>query len=164
MKFSLLGGLNGQWVHIVNGACVSELSDCINDAKSKEVVCTSEYYQQALTTIKALSSKGADISSIIRVKPCGNSNNVLVESVDWTMSAESMTVDKGDRIQRTRESRSSRLLTSPESKASKKIVSSASLFIPKPILTAISTESLDLVGEFRQVTTMFLSLDSYSAV
>ena len=163
MKFSLLGGLNGQWVHIVNGACVSELSDCINDAKSKEVVCTSEYYQQALTTIKAL-SKSADTSSIIKVKPCGNSNNVLVESVDWTISAESMIVDRGDRNQRTRESRSSRLLTSPEARASKKIVSSASLFIPKPILTAISTESLDLVGEFRQVTTMFLSLDSYSAV
>ena len=163
MNFSLLGGLHGQWVHLVNGACVSELSDCINDAKSKEVVCTSEYYQQALTTIKAL-SKGADTSSIIKVRPCGNSNNVLVELVDWYVSTEITAVDKTEKTQRTRESRSSRLLTSPDTRASKKIVSSASLFIPKPIMTAISTESLDLVGEFRQVTTMFLSLDSYSAV
>ena len=163
MNFSLLGGLHGQWVHLVNGACVSELSDCINDAKSKEVVCTSEYYQQALTTIKAL-SKGADTSSIIKVRPCGNSNNVLVELVEWYVSTEITTVEKTEKTQRTRESRSSRLLTSPDTRASKKIVSSASLFIPKPIMTAISTESLDLVGEFRQVTTMFLSLDSYSAV
>ncbi len=35
-------------------------------------------------------------------------------------------------------------------------------FVPKPIIDALHTESLDYVGELRQVTTLFLSLDSYS--
>ena len=36
-------------------------------------------------------------------------------------------------------------------------------FVPRPVLNAIYSESLDLVGELREVTTLFLSLDSYSA-
>eukprot|EP00597_Dinobryon_sp_UTEXLB2267_P015134 CAMPEP_0170124916 /NCGR_PEP_ID=MMETSP0020_2-20130122/18586_1 /TAXON_ID=98059 /ORGANISM="Dinobryon sp., Strain UTEXLB2267" /LENGTH=570 /DNA_ID=CAMNT_0010357189 /DNA_START=171 /DNA_END=1880 /DNA_ORIENTATION=+ len=155
MKFSLLGGLYGQWVYLLNGLCISELSDCISDARSKEVVCTSGYYQKALNTIKALSNNG-DHTSILKVRPCGNSNNILVETITWTEPPAVVATD------RRKDSRSSRYVS--EDTAVAAVVTSASLFIPKPILTAISAESLDHVGEFRQITTMFLSLDSYSAV
>jgi class 3 adenylate cyclase len=39
-----------------------------------------------------------------------------------------------------------------------------SKFVPRPVLNAVHTECLDLIGELRQVTTMFVGLDSYSAV
>jgi hypothetical protein len=42
------------------------------------------------------------------------------------------------------------------------IIETAALFVPKPILQAVYSESLAHIGELRVVSTMFLSLDSYS--
>jgi class 3 adenylate cyclase len=42
-------------------------------------------------------------------------------------------------------------------------IHSVSKFVPRPVLNAVHTECLDLIGELRQVTTMFVALNSYSA-
>jgi hypothetical protein len=48
MKMALLGGLHNRWVYLLNGSCVSDLSSCIDAAKSKQVVVTMQCYQQVL--------------------------------------------------------------------------------------------------------------------
>jgi class 3 adenylate cyclase len=42
------------------------------------------------------------------------------------------------------------------------LIEHAAMFVPRPVLAAVYSESLDHIGELREVTTMFLSLDSYS--
>lgn len=42
------GGLNDQFVYVMNGQCVSALSSCVTDAQSKQVVCTRECLDYAL--------------------------------------------------------------------------------------------------------------------
>jgi class 3 adenylate cyclase len=48
MKMALLGGLNEQWVYLMNGECVSELAACIESAGSQEIAATRECYAQAI--------------------------------------------------------------------------------------------------------------------
>lgn len=43
-------------------------------------------------------------------------------------------------------------------------IQTISKFVPRPVLNAVHTECLDLIGELRQVTTMFCGLNSYSDV
>jgi hypothetical protein len=45
---------------------------------------------------------------------------------------------------------------------SSKVLEAAEYFVPRPALSAIYSASLDSISELRQVTTMFLRLDSYS--
>eukprot|EP00598_Pedospumella_elongata_P013352 CAMPEP_0185010280 /NCGR_PEP_ID=MMETSP1098-20130426/94423_1 /TAXON_ID=89044 /ORGANISM="Spumella elongata, Strain CCAP 955/1" /LENGTH=2012 /DNA_ID=CAMNT_0027539123 /DNA_START=54 /DNA_END=6092 /DNA_ORIENTATION=- len=40
-------------------------------------------------------------------------------------------------------------------------IQSISKFVPRPVLNAVHTECLDLIGELRQVTTLFCGLNSY---
>jgi hypothetical protein len=51
-----------------------------------------------------------------------------------------------------------------EKEQSSVIIESTSLFVPTPVLSAIHSGSLEHIGELRLVTTMFLSLDSYSPI
>ena len=54
MKMALLGGHQGQWVFLMNGTCVSELSTCIDDAGPQEVVATAVCFERALQVYSAL--------------------------------------------------------------------------------------------------------------
>ena len=45
---------------------------------------------------------------------------------------------------------------------SSRVLEAAEYFVPRPALSAIYSASLDSISELRQVTTMFLRLDSYS--
>eukprot|EP01034_Spumella_vulgaris_P023172 gene23172-29366_t len=47
MHLALLGGSNDQYVHVLNGECVSELASCITDAQSKQVVVTQACFDKA---------------------------------------------------------------------------------------------------------------------
>jgi hypothetical protein len=44
------------------------------------------------------------------------------------------------------------------------MVETAALFVPGPVLVAICNDALDEIAELRNVTTIFLSLDSYDPV
>lgn len=51
MKLAILGGHNEDWIYLVNGKCISELSPCINAAQRKEIFATKECYEEALRSI-----------------------------------------------------------------------------------------------------------------
>ena len=51
MKIALLGGHKDEWVYLLNGECVSQLSGCIEDAGSQEVVATKACFQHAMHSL-----------------------------------------------------------------------------------------------------------------
>lgn len=193
MKLALLGGLNDQWAYLLNGECVSELADCINAAGPKEVCATKACYQYALqgiqelkeyieemkdTTMKPviLTVSGSDETNqnitekvYIRIKPCKDAECILIESIENTAP----TVDGTESIKAAARKMSvlmkkqvtSRILDLNVIQArQQELLKAAALFVPRPVLAAVNSESLEHIGELRQVTTMFLSLDSYSPV
>jgi class 3 adenylate cyclase len=40
IQFALLGGVNDEWTHLMNGPCISELTVCIDSAPPQSVACT----------------------------------------------------------------------------------------------------------------------------
>lgn len=56
MKMAFLGGYNGQWVHLMNGKCLSQLSSCLDDASSQMVVVTEECYNHLISLYEIVES------------------------------------------------------------------------------------------------------------
>ena len=46
LNFAIVGGYEHQWLYILNGACVPELSSCIDEANISETVITKTLYDQ----------------------------------------------------------------------------------------------------------------------
>jgi hypothetical protein len=150
MKIALLGGLNDQWVHVMNGLCVSELSSCIEDAGSQEVAVTPECYKQA---VKACNHG----SSIVTKAARGNSRNILILAIEGQRRHRPSSIGRIAVVETIGVGKIFNVL-------SNNMMKSVAQFVPKPILDAVFIESLDHIGELRQITTMFLSLDSYSSI
>lgn len=176
MKLALLGGHNDDWVYLLNGECISELSSCISDAKARQVVCTEGCFEEAKRSFSTVEFGGGssdngdaemkEASDLtlknvedddesestkkkrhhFRVSRCQSSGNYLVESIQ---AHKAPSTD----YQRLRN------LIQNNSSA---VIDASKLFVPRPVLSAIYSDSLDRIAELRQVVTMFLSLDSYS--
>jgi hypothetical protein len=201
MKLALLGGLNDQWVYLLNGECVSELADCINAAGPKEVCATKACYNYALAGIEEMHELLADFNpgqftplektgavrglarsssgvsekkNYLEVTQCKDIENVLIESI-FNPAADNagqagITVDPEVKAAARKMSvlmkkqTTSRVLDLSSMQArQQELLKTAALFVPRPVLAAVNSESLEHIGELRQVTTMFLSLDSYSS-
>ena len=103
----------------------------------------------------------------IRVKPCKDSDNVLIDSIENTAPESTESVKAAARKMSVlmKKQATSRVLDVNIVQAKQQeLLKAAALFIPRPVLAAVNSESLEHIGELRQVTTMFLSLDSYSPV
>jgi class 3 adenylate cyclase len=127
------------------------------------------------------SSHGADATSVedleghsplsesmqsiyIKGAKCEDSDNFLIKSIQDTFSIENSESTKGGARKMSvlmQKHVSSREVDLTEAHQ-QELLKSAALFVPRPVLAAVNSESLDHIGELRQVTTMFLSLDSYS--
>lgn len=79
MKLSFLGGHNGMWSYIVNGQCFSELSACIEDATTQNVVLTSACYYQLLTLANSGIGVGDTDYPDIKMSKIGTRGNYLFE-------------------------------------------------------------------------------------
>ena len=161
MKLALLGGLQDQWVYLMNGECVSELAGCINDAGPQEVAATPECFNVAMQSIRKF-TKDAVMDGIV-AKKCADSENYLIDSIHPTLDVQAGKVDlQGRKMSVLKKRKSSRYIDMGYQHDQQTLIESAALFVPRPVLTAVYSESLDHIGELRQVTTMFLALDSYS--
>lgn len=205
MKIAFLGGLHDQWVYLLNGACVTELAGCIEDAGPQQLVVTQECYEQAMKhaislapvmsqsasgkhstastsnmgsvsgtdspriRLKAMSSPGEvttihedeDLPPIV-TKLVEGSNRLLIDRIEERTVSRSM---RGTRkMSLMMKKQTSRVISMESHQHSQSIIEAAALFVPRPVLAAVYSESLEHIGELRQVTTMFLSLDSYSPV
>jgi len=211
MKIALLGGHNDEWVYLLNGECVSQLSGCIEDAGSQEVVATKACFQHATLSLSPVDKRSlgylgsfhsfhnnvVDKSTCLSYRKTEKSTNVIIEFVDQ----DEMDVNQSFRLehgQKFRLTSSVRLISTNSTKVvaeeivgrvkcmrksisqfslsdtgrsrssgliyDDKVIKAAGKFVPRPVLKAIYSDTLSLIGELRQVTTMFMSIDTYSPV
>lgn len=160
MNFAMLGGLNKQWVYVLAGDCVSELAKCIDDAGPKEVVCTSRCLD------KVLDDEGLHFQFLKKDErhPSGNF------CVDMRAMVPGISIDQYDENANKSVSPTSRFgarNTVIKRRANimlqkRRMLRQALMnFVPSPIKHALHSDSFDVLGELRKVTTLFLSLDSY---
>eukprot|EP00981_Chlorochromonas_danica_P015276 scaffold11522_cov239-Ochromonas_danica.AAC.3 len=188
MKIAFLGGLHDQWVYLLNGACVSELAGCIEDAGPQQVVVTQACYNQALhysntdvvdrsvsgrlSDTGESSSKGAirarNISSVaslsvidstideekalelppIITKPCAGSGRLLIERIEDRGGATRSS--KSRKMSLMMKKQTSRVISMDGQTESHNIIEAAALFVPRPVLAAVYSESLEHIAELHQ--------------
>jgi len=127
--FAILGGYEKQWTYLINGDCLTELADALNDAASKEAVATAVCFEKANFEKGDVQFEKVDGKSSIRVHEVCNDHD---KSCD-------------------KNTRSDIVL----------IFAEMSSFVPPPVTASVAAGSFDSLSELRQVTTLFLKLDSY---
>jgi Adenylate and Guanylate cyclase catalytic domain len=150
MKFAMLGGLDDKWAYILNGECIFQLDACIRDAGAKQMVATKTAYELV---------HGIPGMTLVATECPSGSTNYLVKSV----------IAPNEIMQSTRESGQFDAILLNHFKGQRQFdpafepySDQIQMFVPRPVLVAIFSDSLARSAELRQVCTMFLSLDSYS--
>jgi class 3 adenylate cyclase len=133
--FVTLGGYEGQWVYLMSGEPLNEISVCVNDAKPGEAVITPFCYQYACSN-----SVQPDI--VAELMPSGNYKLVAVNDKDMSVKSSSRPPLPLIALQLD------------------KIFG----FLPPSVRASISAGSFNALSELREVTTMFMKLDTYSHV
>lgn len=133
MHFSSLGGFKQEWTFLLTGRPIRELSNCIDDSKSRQVVVTAEVYSH----LSVVAGEGKVRSTLTE------HGNHLVEFCDSLNTILELR-NRFARVSRDRE-----------------VIRSTRQFVPRPVLHAIKYGTLDSISELRAVTTLFLKLDSY---
>eukprot|EP01031_Cornospumella_fuschlensis_P038403 gene38403-46672_t len=170
LSLALLGGLHDQWVYILTGECVNELSDCINNTKKKEVAATHkcievlrQHVQDAAKIFTITEIDGYALSIVdyseSEVLEVYRSTDVMFSGIGLSPApAKSKSEDREDLNVETGADEAS----GTRKPASAELVPTLLKFVPRPVKHALRSDMLDRIGELRQVTTLFLSLDSFS--
>lgn len=160
MHYAILGGTSDQWIGVVNGPCVSELSDAITLAGSQEVVATQQCIQHALEgMLNGLQDRPVEMPLPIDTIELENSTSVKVLKIHPLSPSNNRGKRAGQSRRQTFKRTSSRIRAHNADEAV--LMERLTSFVPRPILSAVYSGTLNYIGELRQVTTLFLSLDSY---
>jgi class 3 adenylate cyclase len=133
--FVTLGGYENQWVYLMSGEPLNDISVCVNDAKPGEAVIAPSCYQHA-----CLNSVQHDI--VAELMPSGNYKLMTVNTTDTSIKSSSRPPLPLIALQLD------------------KIFG----FLPPSVRASISAGSFNALSELREVTTLFLKLDTYSHV
>jgi class 3 adenylate cyclase len=168
IQFALLGGLNDDWTFLMNGACIGELTNCIDNAPPQNVVCTKQVIDYALDvqpTIKALYQKKGCTFLIDHVEMAVEVDHDAVMEIDERLFHANSAKSRPDRLNICSQSKlghTASFVSLDEGELLNMLVRKATHFIPHPVLNAMQAETMASVAELRHITTMFLNLDSYS--
>jgi len=142
-RFATLGGFNSEFVYVVNGQCLSEISGCLQSAGSQEVVISEAVYD----CISAV--PGRDKVEVVQVR-AGSDASYRIVYAEAQPSPPS-----GPGVLTHSESRFASLPANTE------LNEMVKLFVPKPVKDAVASSAFSVMAELREVTTVFLKLDSY---
>lgn len=133
--FGQLGGFENKWECLISGKCISQLSQCLDDAPSKHVAITTECFE-SLTIhsspcliemdAKRLNSANYLISSVTVLSVCGKTLTDLRQAADDTI-----------------------------------FLSQTACYVPRPVTQALMAGSFNFLAELREVTTVFIKWDGY---
>jgi hypothetical protein len=139
MCFALLGGYMNNWVYVLNGECLDELSQCIDDAKTKQLVISQNFLQN----IPEIYLERINLIQLI-------SGNFLVNEVrEESINPLEENLCLANRYE---------MSTMTNSSFTIGILG----FLPTTVVSSMNAGSFKNISELRNVTTMFLKLDSYS--
>jgi class 3 adenylate cyclase len=166
MKIALLGGVDDKWAYIMNGGCIAEIGAAVDYAKAEETACTQACFEHSEKGRKAAMT--GEFASLVRedkeefkltfekVGPPSETFQIY-KLKDVTDCQELKQFSRRKSVQLT----SSRIGVFKKASRTLEIVAR---FIPSPVLAAVCNDSLGDISELRQVTTIFLSLDSYDPI
>jgi len=187
MSIAKLGGFDNQWVYLMNGACINAISSAVDDASSKQVCVTRTVFENMFTGVapvgdpegegstKAYTVQTDGIGSAIEIEATLTENDNFrintftprkaAQMADAASVSGSAIVQLISRFEKycapeyyvgAPEVNSHRIAAKTQ-----KFNDSVKLFVPKPVIDAISFSTLETTSELRDVTTMFMKLDSY---
>ena len=137
MSFGVLGGYKNKWTYLLNGSCIPELSTCLDDSKARQVAVSAPFYAAVETFL--------DLDSTV-VEHNMNTNNrkILEMKLNYPVS--------------TSEPRFQDLVGTNL----RERTAVAKVFVAAPVVEAIFTGQFSSsMSELRDVTTVFINLDSY---
>eukprot|EP01031_Cornospumella_fuschlensis_P027070 gene27069-32708_t len=137
----ILGGHSDKFECLISGPCLMELSQCLDDTKSKEVA-VSAYFAKVV---------GPDVLTEFGGLKLGSGNWLLRYAPYYmpTLWTESSEVEEAvvDYVIMSSKPEYMRLVN---------------MFVPLPVSLAFESGGLKYLAEIREVTTMFMKWDSYS--
>eukprot|EP01032_Pedospumella_encystans_P018071 gene18071-20584_t len=149
MCFGILGGYEHRFECLISGACLHELSDCLDDAPSKHAALTSQCYDilRVHSQMMALDTKNS-------------SAHDLHKDYDYLAQVQVERLRSGNYMILSAESKdgfsTEFLQESPRSTPLPPLVSH---FVPVPISSGMEhTAGLSYLAEIREVTTMFMKV------
>jgi hypothetical protein len=179
--FSFLGGFMNDWVYIVNGNCMADLSPCITDAAARELVISTACFNTLCSaggcfdmTHTLLPSGNIRINRMQRLErvPSGNLELVLRAAHeivrDDSHGSDSHGSDSYDsdeeELGRAKDIRPPEKIFQKKNceKCILKCSSHILKFLPRPVVATLAAGYFQPISELRIVTTVFLKLDSYS--
>ena len=147
--FAMIGGYNNLWECLVSGPCFGHLSSCLNDAASKQTVVSRE----CIDMLTAINRDELNIEKL----PSGNYR--VISAVKMASSVVQKIIKRrGDVLMKDSESRFIMYPNDDE------FLTALLHFVPMPVSVGLLSGSFDYLAELREVTTMFMSWDSYDEV
>lgn len=144
--FAMLGGHDNIWECLVSGSCLGDLSQCLDDAASKQTVMSPQF-------VKML---GSNHRKELNVEQLSSGNYRLISAVKiYSLVVQKMIKRRGEVLMKDSESRFAIFPTDDQ------FLILIRLFVPMPVTVGLVSGTFDYLAELREVTTMFMSWDSY---
>eukprot|EP00981_Chlorochromonas_danica_P014457 scaffold8015_cov165-Ochromonas_danica.AAC.15 len=140
--FGILGGYQGQFESLIAGPCLMDLSQCLDDAKSREVVISNELYDFF-----------DEIEQARYFHERMESGNYLLKGFQCTASSSDDFLPSTPLPERAHHDNNG--LNSPL------LISMVAQFLPDPVKQRLPTGDLLQLAELREVTTVFIKWQSY---
>ena len=146
VHLAILGGVNDEWVYLMNGPCFDELHGCIEDAQAQEIVCTADVHRY-VTDLTHLTADLTDLNQHLKFIKAIKSDNYYIETIaDLNYLAE----EDPHRMATLATQRVNRYM--PDN-------AKARQFLPHSIRSLLLNGFLKSSrSELREVTTIFMSL------
>lgn len=141
--FGKIGGWRNEFVSMISGDCLTELSACIADASSKEAVITDLCHKTAIFD---------ETFNISHIKLSSGNVKILEGEVE---QAQATMIQKFHLIRNP--------VWNSRKDTYDKFYDYVCLYVPRPIRSAITVGSLRNFCELREITTIFVKLDSYDS-
>jgi class 3 adenylate cyclase len=132
--FGQLGGFENKWECLISGMCIGELSQCLDDAPSKNTAMTAACYEFLPPSLLACTKYEA------QQLPSGN----------YLITSLSVIIDHN--------------ITEPLIRGSfdfPLLLAQTACYVPRPVTQALMAGSFDFLSELREVTTLFIKWEGY---
>ena len=145
--FAMLGGHDNVWECLVSGACLGDLSQCLDDAASQQTVVSPQLVEML----------GANYRKELNLEQLSSGNYRVISAVKInSLVVRKLIKRRGEMLMKDSESR---FVMFPNDD---QFLSTIALFVPTPVTVGLVSGTFDYLAELREVTTMFMSWDSYN--
>jgi len=155
MCFGILGGFENRWECLISGPCIHQLSDCLDDAPSKEAVMSNECGDIVLQCAQSVPNQDANDAPSYTTTVFTSESSAYEFSLEALSSGNYRIVNIANSLAKNPSAAIIAVNNTYNAVASKLIHQ----FVPVPIAEELeSAAGLAYLAEIREVTTMFMKV------